>query len=302
MQPTFRHGGAALACVLLLESASGANNNRLLFAGSAPLLGKAAGARVAPLATSSSAFSQQANWRTTGEFEQARRAGVCMMAKTESRAKASKAKKPAPKARGFGAPVAEPLPPPLQELVRLGKSLARDCAKKSEAANDPTRWVQLASGAAQLEEYAEARVIMEAGIDYLGEEHREVLKSALGQMRRAGPLPETAAAGAAMAWPGKADETPYEPEGMRFTRLSAPAWPADCPRGTHYPSGHNAIAVSETPVLPPSECAWVVDQANAVAQSRWLSDHADASTIGTDMIWAKGFPDRLWLREVRPKP
>ena len=87
MQPTFRHGGAALACVLLLESASAANNNALLFAGSAPLLGKAA--------TSSSAWAQQANWRTTGEFSQARPARVCMMAKTESKAKASKAKKPA---------------------------------------------------------------------------------------------------------------------------------------------------------------------------------------------------------------
>jgi len=39
-----RFGGAALACVLLLESASGAKNNALLFAGSTPLLGKAAGA------------------------------------------------------------------------------------------------------------------------------------------------------------------------------------------------------------------------------------------------------------------
>jgi hypothetical protein len=221
-----------------------------------------------------------------------------MMAKSESKAKASKAKKPPSKARGFGAPVAEPLPPPVHELVRLGKSLARDCVKKSEAADDPKRWFNLAAGAAQIEEYAEARVIMEAGLDYLGEENREVLRSALGQMRRAGPLPEMAAAGAAMAWPGKGDETPYEPEGMRFTRLSARAWPDDCPRGTFYPSGKDAIAVSETPVLPPSECAWVVEQANEVAKSRWLSDHADSSNIGSDMIWAKGFPDRLWLREV----
>ena len=53
MLPTFRHGGAVLACVLLLESASGADSwlpwlrpqNALLFAGSPPLLGKAVGAR-----------------------------------------------------------------------------------------------------------------------------------------------------------------------------------------------------------------------------------------------------------------
>jgi len=221
-----------------------------------------------------------------------------MMAKAKSKAKAAKAKKPAPKARGFGAPIAEPLPPPVQELVRLGKSLARDCAKKSESAADPKRWFQLAAGAAQIEEYAEARVVMEAGLTYLGEEDGEVLKSALGQMRRAGPLPETAAAGAAMAWPGKGDETPYDPDGMRFTRLSARAWPDDCPRGTYYESGKGAIAVSDTPVLPPSECAWVVAQAEEVAKTRWLSDHADSSNIGSDKIWAKGFPDRLWLREV----
>ena len=85
---------------------------------------------------------------------------------------------------------------------------------------------------------------------------------------------------------------------MRFRRYSAPAWPNDCPRGTHYPTGDGAIAVSETAVLPPAECAWVVAQAERAARERWLSDHADKANIGTDKIWAKGFPDRLWLREV----
>jgi len=29
-----------------------------------------------------------------------------------------------------------------------------------------------------------------------------------------------------------------------------------------------------------------------------MSDHSDATKKGADMIWTKGFPDRLWLREV----
>merc|ERR1719440_1385430 len=65
-----------------------------------------------------------------------------------------------------------------------------------------------------------------------------------------------------------------------------------------YPTGEGAIAVSETPVLPRDECAWVVQQAERAARERWVSDHADSTNIGTDKIWAKGFPDRLWLREV----
>ena len=51
-------------------------------------------------------------------------------------------------------------------------------------------------------------------------------------------------------------------------------------------------------MLPPSECAWVGEQAEKTARERWVSDHNDASNRGTDKIWAKDFPDRLWLREV----
>merc|ERR1712196_471952 len=116
--------------------------------------------------------------------------------------------------------------------------------------------------------------------------------------RRVGSSAEVVAAAMDMQWPGKGDESAYDAKAMRFERLSARAWPDDCPRGTSYPSGEGAIAVSTTSVLPPSECAWVVAQAEQVAKDRWLSDHADAGNIGSDKIWAKGFPDRLWLREV----
>ena len=34
------------------------------------------------------------------------------------------------------------------------------------------------------------------------------------------------------------------------------------------------------------------------ALGKLTSDHADSSVIGTDKIWDKPFPDRLWLREV----
>ena len=141
-------------------------------------------------------------------------------------------------------------------------------------------------------------MIMEAGIEHCGEEGGQMLVQAIGQMRRVGPSPEVEAAGRAVDWPGKGDESPYEPDSMRFRRYSAPFWPNDCPRGTRYPTGEGAIAVSETPVLPVDECAWVVEQAERTARERWMSDHADSSNIGADKIWAKGFPDRLWLREV----
>jgi len=219
-----------------------------------------------------------------------------MMAKKKPKAKAAKTKAAAP--RGFGATQTDRLPSEIVELVKQGKALARACAKQADEAADPRRWLQLAAAAAQLEEYAEARVIMEAGIRYCGEEDGGMLTQALGQMRRSGPAPEVELAASTIEWPGKGDESLYDARAMRFSRLSAPAWPDDCPRGTYYPNGDNAIAISDTPVLPPSECEWVVCQAEKMARERWLSDHADASNIGSDRIWAKGFPDRLWLREV----
>jgi hypothetical protein len=212
----------------------------------------------------------------------------------------AKAKKPAKttSAQGFGAKKSEPFPPPVQDLIKACKSLARDAAEQDSAAADTQRWFQLAAAAAQLEEYAEARVLLEAGIEHCGAENAEMLVRALGQMRRTGPSPALEAEGVALAWPGKGDESKYAAGETRFERLSAPAWPNDCPRGTYYPTGHAAIAVSTTPVLPPDECAWVVSQAERVAKERWMSDHSDATKKGADMIWTKGFPDRLWLREV----
>jgi len=216
-----------------------------------------------------------------------------MAAKAKTKNKKGSTQKAKPVAKGFGAVKVAPLSPELKALVRDGKKLAR-----GEEASDPRRWLQLAAAAAELEEYAEARMIMEVGLETCGEEGGQLLVQAIGQMRRVGPSAEVAAAGSALDWPGKGDETPYDPTSMRFKRYSAPAWPADCPRGTRYPTGEGAIAVSETPVLPTDECAWVVEQAERTAREIWLSDHADSSNIGTDKIWAKGFPDRLWLREV----
>jgi hypothetical protein len=180
----------------------------------------------------------------------------------------AKAKKPAKttSAQGFGAKKSEPFPPPVQDLIKACKALARDAAEQDSAAADTQRWFQLAAAAAQLEEYAEARVLLEAGIEHCGAENAEMLVRALGQMRRTGPSPALEAEGVALAWPGKGDESKYAAGETRFERLSAPAWPNDCPRGTYYPTGHAAIAVSTTPVLPPDECAWVVSQAERVAK------------------------------------
>ena len=68
-------------------------------------------------------------------------------------------------------------------------------------------------------------------------------------MRRVGPSAEVEAAGQAVEWPGKGDESPYEPTTMRFRRYSARAWPSDCPRGTYYPTGDGAIDAAEDPAL-----------------------------------------------------
>lgn len=224
-----------------------------------------------------------------------------MMAKTK--AKKSKPKKSAASgvakvARGFGAP-AKGSNAPLDKLLKQANTLSRACSENSADAMDPRTWIQLAAEAANLEEYAEARVIMEAGMKYCGgEEKAAIIAQALGQMRRTGPLAELKEAAATLDWPGKGDESPYNPDAVRFQRYSSPEWPKDCPRGTMYPSGSGAIALSTTAVLDPDECSWVVKQAERTAREKWVSDHANAANIGKDMIWAKGFPDRLWLREV----
>ena len=68
--------------------------------------------------------------------------------------------------------------------------------------------------------------------------------------------------------------------------------------GPWHPTGEGTVRLSETPILDPAECAWVVAAADAHSDAAWVGDHADAANIGTDKIWAKPFPDRLWLREV----
>ena len=107
-----------------------------------------------------------------------------------------------------------------------------------------------------------------------------MLVQALGQMRRDGPSEEVQSATDMMDWPGKGDESAYDPHGVRFSRFSAPAWPKDCPRGSYYPTGRGAIAVSETPVLDPAECDWVVEQAEKAARQMWISDHSDEQNKG----------------------
>ena len=52
---------------------------------------------------------------------------------------------------------------------------AKQCAEQSEEAADPRAWFQIAAAAAQVEEYAEARVILEAGIRHCREGRQCVL-------------------------------------------------------------------------------------------------------------------------------
>jgi len=172
-------------------------------------------------------------------------------------------------------------------LVKEGRALRK-------SASDPHAWLQWAGSAAQAEEYAEARQILEAGVRQCGDV--PFLISALGQMRRTPPTPMVASESARVTWPGKGDEAPYEPK--RFARHSVPEPPTCCPRGSVHPSGDGIICASLDAIIPPNECAWVVSEAERVAGEQWQSDHADASHIGTDLIWEKPFPDRLWLREV----
>lgn len=198
--------------------------------------------------------------------------------------------------RGFGAKA----PSPAEEaLIKQGKKLAKAISKEG-AEIDGRPWMQLASAAAEAEEYAEARMILETGAHHCRslEEHSQALIGALGQMRRVGPPSEVELAGQTIDWPGKGDESTYDPSAHSFLSFSSPAWPDDCPRGTMYPTGEGTVRLSETPILDPAECAWVVAAADAHSDAAWVGDHADAANIGTDKIWAKPFPDRLWLREV----
>ncbi|KAL3894628.1 MAG: hypothetical protein SGPRY_013757 [Prymnesium sp.] len=154
--------------------------------------------------------------------------------------------------------------------------------------------------AANEAEYAEARMLLEAGVQWCGatSEAGQRLVSALGQMRRQGPSEEVQRATESIEWPGKHDFSPYEPSANSFQRFSTPAWPSDCPRGSWYPSGEGSVCVSHTPILPPAECAWVVKAVEQAAKEKWSVDHSNKANIGVDKIWDKPFPDRLWLREV----
>jgi len=219
---------------------------------------------------------------------------VQMMAKAKSKKKTKPAKKPVASKGGFGK-VAVKSDPEIDSLIKQGKVVARSVTAGN---TDPKPWLQWAAASANVEEYAEARMIMETGLQHCGAEEGAILEKSLGQMRREGPSDEVAAQGSSIEWPGKGDESPYLSDSMSFERFSAPAWPSDCPRGTYYPTGEGAVVTSTTPVISPDECAWVVQQAEKAAREQWVGDHADASNIGTDKIWAKPFPDRLWLREV----
>lgn len=216
-----------------------------------------------------------------------------MLARRSTAKKTKQKKAPAVSAfKGFGAPKRSKEE---AELVEMGQKLASG----TSSSLDPKAWIQWASAAANHEEYAEARMIMEAGIAQLGDVKGAQLIDALGQMRREGyATPELEAAAAEVEWPGKGDESSYDPSAHRFSRFDAPEWPQNCPRGTMYPDGSGAVVVSEDPIIDPSECAWVVEQAQRAADSTWLIDHGNRENIGADMIWSKPFPDRLWLREV----
>ena len=155
-------------------------------------------------------------------------------------------------------------------------------------------WFDWGAAAAAAEEYAEARMIFEAGIHQCGPENSEMLISALGQMRRS----QTSVAGdEQVQWPGKGDETPYIASEHTFTRYSVHEPPPMCARGSLHKSGEGIVCVSNEPILDPAECKWVVSEVDRVAADGWKQD-AKKGTIGTDKIWARPFPDRLWMREV----
>jgi hypothetical protein len=219
-----------------------------------------------------------------------------MLAKKKAPAKGKKKATVKPVSRGFGAKA----PSAAEDaLIKQATKLAKAVGKEG-ADIDGRPWMQLAAAAADAEEYAEARMVLEAGAHHCraNEEHANALVGALGQMRRVGPEPAVELSGRTVDWPGKDDESPYDGSGHTFKTFSSPVWPDDCPRGTMYPTGDSTVRLSTTPILDPDECAWVVAAANAHSDAAWVGDHADKANIGTDKIWAKPFPDRLWLREV----
>eukprot|EP00966_Prymnesium_polylepis_P296140 6840585-Prymnesium_polylepis.1 len=225
--------------------------------------------------------------------------GCALLAKKAKTKKKPAAKKPAAAAaRGFGATKA-PTTSAEDELVSQCRKAAR-LVKDASAPPDPRPWMEMASACANAEEYAEARMILEAGVEQCGGDSQtgQALVGALGQMRRVGSTPEVEVASRAVEWPGRGDETPYSASEHRFRRFSTPSWPSDSRRGSWYPSGAGSVCVSETPVLDPDECAWVIRTADKAAAAAWSVDHANEGNIGVDKIWDKPFPDRLWLREV----
>jgi hypothetical protein len=189
--------------------------------------------------------------------------------------------------KGFGAPKDSP-------LLEMGKRLAKNLGKQS--GKNPRLWLDFGAAAAEQEEYADARMILEAGLAECGGSS-DLLVSALGQMRRTGPTPEIEALAANVAWPGKASTSAYIPQEHTFSRYSVPLPPNVCARGSEHKTGEGIVCVSNEPILDPAECRWVVDEVNRVANG-WKSDKSAKETIGTDNIWSRPFPDRLWLREV----
>lgn len=238
------------------------------------------------------------------------RSRTAMLAKKRgfgSPTKQRPAKKPAK--GGFGtAPVKKAAPAGQHPAVRPGAAYNRatqaqldylvHMGRTLKGSKDPDAWFRWAAAAAEIKDYGEARMILQAGVHHIGMYNAGFLLDALGEMHRIGPTREIEAASKQVNWPGKGDESPYPAEEMRFVRLSAPEWPPDSPRGSPYTSGQGAVCLSTTPVIDPSECAWLVEQVEQKAGELWIVDHSDESMRGVDKVWNRKFPDRLWLRQI----
>lgn len=197
---------------------------------------------------------------------------------------------------GFGSKVVE-LSKEEEEIQVLSRKL------KSKG-GDAMLWFQLASQYAELEEYAEARQLLEAGIANCGEDEAgsKKLVDALAAMRRTPSPPEIAEKSASLKWPGKDGDhlEPYddeEAERIGFDCYSVPEAPRPCHRGTQHRSGEGIIWASRGWVIPPEECDWVIQQVEQAAVESWIVDQ-DRSNIGSDAIYDRPFPDRIWLRDV----
>jgi hypothetical protein len=183
-------------------------------------------------------------------------------------------------------------------LVEMGKRLAKNLGKEGSSSKNPKNWFDFGADAAQGGEYAEARMIFEAGIQECGLGNSEMLVSALGQMRRIAS-PATEAEIITATWPGKGDDTRYIHEDNTFARYSVPQAPPPCARGTIHKNGEGIVCVSKNAILNPKECAWVISEVERVAADGWKRDKANnGETIGTDKIWKRPFPDRVWMREI----